>query len=131
LASSRDAGIQLADYLGIEVFMFQRMTSMIGVACAALSLGGCYAYAEPPVVYAEAYDAPVEVEIRTYPQTQYEGRPVYLYRDRWYYQDGNRWRYYRHEPATLHRQRTYVQQAPPAARGRSYRHSAPPARRER
>ncbi|MFS8067898.1 MAG: hypothetical protein ACMG6S_16165 [Byssovorax sp.] len=111
--------------------MFQRMTSMIGVACAALGLGGCYAYAETPVAYAEAYEAPVEVEIRTYPQTQYEGRPVYFYRDRWYYRDGGRWQYYRQEPATLHRHRTYVQQAPPAVRGHRYRHSAPPARRER
>lgn len=108
--------------------MFQQMTARIVVACAALALGGCYAYAEPPVVYAEAYEAPVEIDVRTYPQTQYEGRPVYYYRDRWYYRDGSRWQYYRREPQALHRQRTYVQQAPPAARGHVYRHSAPPAR---
>ncbi|MEO7591798.1 MAG: hypothetical protein ABI134_11350 [Byssovorax sp.] len=73
--------------------MFQRMISRIGVACAALGLGGCYACAETPVVHAEAQEAPVEIEIQTYPQTQDEGRPVYLYRDRWYYQDGSRWQY--------------------------------------
>jgi hypothetical protein len=109
--------------------MNQRMT-VLALACAALSLGGCYAYAEPPVVYADASEAPVEVEIQSYPQTQYEGRPVYLYRDRWYYRDGNRWQYYRQEPVQLNRQRTYVQQAPAVRRGR-HNHSAPPARRER
>ncbi len=55
------------------------------MACAALALGGCYAYAEPPVayvdppvVYAEAAEAPVEVDVQTYPQTVYEGRPTYF-----------------------------------------------------
>jgi hypothetical protein len=110
--------------------MNQRMTAMIGVACAALSLSGCYAYAEPPTVYAEAYEAPVEVEVQTYPQTYYEGRPVYLYRDRWYYRTGNRWQYYRREPVELHRHRAYVRQAPAARRGERPRY-APPARRER
>src|SRR5689334_5154729 len=85
--SSPVAGIRLADCLGIEVVMFHQMTARIGVACAALALSGCYAYAEPPVVYAEAYEAPVEIDVQTYPQAQYEGRPVYLYRDRWYYRD--------------------------------------------
>ena len=116
--------------------MFQRIAARIGVACAALALGGCYAYAEPPVayvdppvVYAEAAEAPVEVDVQIYPQTQYEGRPVYLYRNRWYYRNGNRWQYYRREPQVLQRQRTYVKQAPPARR--EYHRSAPPARRER
>jgi len=46
------------------VVMIQRM-SLIAVACSALSLGGCYAYAEPPVVYADAAEAPVDVEVQT------------------------------------------------------------------
>jgi len=64
----------------------------------------------------------------------YEGRPVYYYRDRWYYRNNNRWQYYRQEPVQLQRHRTYVQQAPAARRGYSHPHaaphSAPPARRE-
>lgn len=109
--------------------MNQRM-STIGAACAALSLGGCYVYAEPPTVYAQTSEAPVEVDVQTYPHTYYEGRPVYLYRDRWYYRAGNRWQYYRTEPTELRRQRTYVQQAPPARRDVQRPMSAPPARRE-
>jgi hypothetical protein len=110
--------------------MNQRMTAMIGVACAAFALSGCYAYAGTPTVYAEAYEAPVAVDVQTYPSTYYEGRPVYLYRDRWYYRDGSRWQYYRSEPAELHRHRGYVQQAPAARRVEAPRY-APPARRER
>jgi hypothetical protein len=102
---------------GIEVVMNQRMT-VIAVACAALSLGGCYAYAEPPTMYASASEAPVEVDVQTYPHTYYEGRPVYYHRDRWYYRHDNRWQYYRHEPVELRRHRGHVQQAPPARRGR-------------
>lgn len=113
--------------------MMERITASIGIACAALALSGCYVYADPPTVYAESNEAPVEVDVQTYPQTQYEGRPVYYYHDRWYYRSGNRWQYYRREPVELqrHRQRTYVQQAPPARREQYYPQSAPPARRER
>ncbi len=53
-------------------------------------------------------------DIYSYPSTTYEGRPVYLYRDRWYYQDGGRWTHYQNPPPALVRQRPYVQQAPPA-----------------
>jgi hypothetical protein len=112
-----------------EVVMNQRM-NVIAAACAALALGGCYAYAEPPTIYAEASEAPVEIDVQTYPRAQYEGRPVYLYHDRWYYREGSRWHYYRREPAELHRQRSYVQQAPPARRDVQRPLSAPPARRE-
>lgn len=108
--------------------MNQRMT-MIAAACAALLLGGCYVYAEPPTVYADASEAPVEVEVQSYPHAYYEGRPVYLYHDRWYYRAGSRWQYYRSEPVELRRQRSYVQQAPPARRDVRRPLSAPPARR--
>jgi len=96
--------------------MNHRISVALGVVFSAFSMVGCYAYAGPPVAYAEVSEAPVEVDIATYPQTQYEGRPVYLYRDRWYYRNGSRWSYYREEPPTLHRQRSYVRQAPPARR---------------
>ena len=104
--------------------------TVIGVTFAALALGGCYAYAEPPTIYASASEAPVEIDVQTYPRTYYEGRPVYLYRDRWHYRSGNRWQYYRTEPAELRRQRGRVQQAPPARHDDRGPRSAPPARRE-
>jgi hypothetical protein len=91
--------------------------SLFVLACVA-SLSGCYAYAEPEPEYAvaEVNAAPVEVDVNTYPHTVYAGRPVYYYRDRWYYRDGQRWYYYRSEPTHLreYRQRGYVQRAPPA-----------------
>lgn len=109
--------------------MNQRMT-VIGFAFAALALGGCYAYAEPPTMYAEASEAPIEIDVQTYPYSYYEGRPVYLYHDRWHYRDGNRWQYYRSEPAVLRRQRGHVQHAPPAHGEHRGRESAPPAHRD-
>jgi hypothetical protein len=73
------------------------------VACAVIAAPGCYAYAEPDVGYADLSSAPVGIE--EYPSVYYEGRPVYLSGDRWWYRDGRGWRYYRREPAELHRQR--------------------------
>jgi hypothetical protein len=95
-------------------------------ALAAAATTGCYAYAEPDVGYAEVTSAPVDIE--TYPSVTYEGRPVYLYQDRFWYRDGGRWAYYRSEPEALHRQRAYVQRAP---RAREVREEAPRVRRER
>jgi hypothetical protein len=109
--------------------MIQRLT-VIAASCAALFLGGCYAYAEPPTVYAEASEAPVEIDVQTYPHSYYEGRPVYLYHDRWHYRNGNRWQYYRTEPVELRRHRGRVQQAPPARRDHRGRESAPPGHRD-
>jgi len=77
-------------------------TATLGVACA-MTL-------EP--AYAEVEVAPVNIE--RYPSTVYEGQTVYLYEDRWYARRGNRWVYYRHEPAPLVRHRNRVNQAPPA-----------------
>jgi hypothetical protein len=87
---------------------------VIAVALGALALGGCRAtaYADEPVGYVEVSSAPVDVEV--YPHTYYGGRQVYYVRDRWMYRDGGRWLYYRQEPPELYRQRTYIQQAPPA-----------------
>jgi hypothetical protein len=76
------------------------------------SVGGCFLSAGPDPAYAEADYVPPDVTM--YPHTVYEGQVVYLVDDRWYYQDGPRWLYYRREPEPLARQRPYVQQAPRA-----------------
>ena len=81
------------------------------VSIAAAS--GCYAGVDEPVVYAEA-DTAVPADVTVYPHTVYEGRTVYYYGDRWWYQDGHRWAYYRREPEPLQRHRRYIQTAPPA-----------------
>jgi hypothetical protein len=88
----------------------------------ALALGamGCTvepAQPAPAVAYADdtvVYDTGPTIDINTYPHEIYEGRPVYYVNNRWYYRDGGRWAYYRHEPAPLYRRRAYVRQAPPA-----------------
>jgi hypothetical protein len=67
---------------------------------------------EPATVEVTADTVPVNIE--TYPYTEYEGRRVYLWGDRWYYRSGNRWSYYRSEPETLRRYRATRQAAPPA-----------------
>jgi hypothetical protein len=98
-----------------------------------LAASACYATVEPePVGYAYVTSAPADVE--TYPSVYYEGRPVYYYGDHWWFRDGSRWGYYRSEPEYLHRQRSYVQQAPPAHRAAprvEERREAPPAERVR
>jgi hypothetical protein len=100
-----------------------RTTKFILVSSAfALAFGsmGCTVTAQPaqPVVYADdgvAYDdVGPTIDINTYPHEVYEGRPVYYVNNRWYYHDGGRWAYYRHEPAPLYRRRAYVRRAPPA-----------------
>lgn len=83
-------------------------------AAALIALGGCRAttYAAEPVGYVEVTSAPFDVS--AYPHSYYDGRDVYYVNDRWMYREGGRWAYYQREPPTLYRQRTYVQQAPPA-----------------
>lgn len=89
--------------------------SFVLVILGAAATTGCYAGVDAePVAYAEA--EPMPADITVYPHTEYEGRTVYYYRDRWYYNDAGRWAYYRSEPAPLYRHRTYVQAAPPAPR---------------
>ncbi len=93
-------------------------------ASSPMAIGGCTVRAQgEPVGYAEVNSAPVDIETRH--RATYEGRPVYFYRDHWYYRDGSRWNYYRQEPPALYRQRPYVQEAPPARR--HYRVESPPA----
>ncbi len=99
-----------------------RTTKFILVPFAfALAVGsmGCTVETHPqPVVYADdgvAYeDVGPTIDINTYPHEVYEGRNVYYVNNRWYYRDGARWGYYRHEPAPLYRHRAYVRRAPPA-----------------
>jgi hypothetical protein len=87
----------------------------------AAALTGCIAWAasSTPVkadpIYVEVQTAPAHVE--TYPQTVYEGRPVYYVDGRWYYQNGPRWAYYREEPRPLIEYR-----ATPAYRTRHHEH---------
>lgn len=109
---------------------------------ALLSLGtlACVTEVRRPV--AVVYDNG-DYEYESYPRYVYDGRAVFLVGDRWYYQDGGVWSYYRSEPAGLWQYRsdyysTYGYQrppaygAPPAYRGRyggapPAVHSAPPA----
>jgi hypothetical protein len=59
--------------------------------------------AQPQVVEEEVITEsgpPVE-HIRMAPQVIYGGRRVYWWGNRWYYQNGARWGYYRNEPVYL------------------------------
>jgi hypothetical protein len=51
-------------------------------------------YVAPPAPPSPAYIATVQPEY-------FEGRPVYLYNNNWYYRDEHGWNYYRTEPAFL------------------------------
>lgn len=77
---------------------------------AAVALAGCTASVRPEVAYVEVSSAPVE--LRSYPHTVYDGRDVYYVNDRWMYNDGGRWAYYRQEPAPLVQYRRSPQYAP-------------------
>ncbi len=100
--------------------------ALVLAGVSAVTLPACVATVEPE--YAEATYVPAHIE--TYPYVIYEGRPVYYAHEHWYYRDGPRWVYYRHEPETLQRQRAYVQQAPRAPQPyvRHPEYAAPPAR---
>jgi hypothetical protein len=97
------------------------MTKQLIVAafagCLALAASSTTAFADPPI-YVEVDVVPPSIE--TYPQTVYEGRPVYYYEGRWYERRGPRWVYYRDEPRPL-----VVYRSSPEYR----RHPAPPPRR--
>jgi len=68
-------------------------------------------HAVPPP-YVEIPAPPVP-NIQLYPSTVYAGRPVYLYDNRWYYREGQRWRYYRQEPPPLIQERQRHRAQPP------------------
>lgn len=99
------------------------MKALAGIAGALLAVagGGCVLHAHPePVGYAEVTSAPADIE--AYPSVVYDGRPTYLYQNRWYYRNGDRWGYYREEPPVLreHRVRIYGQPAYGAPYGTPY-----------
>ena len=102
-------------------------SSMRGIARAACglalagTLAGCYA----SVGYDTEY--PPATYVSTAEPVTYEGRPVYWYRDHWYYRDGGGWRHYRSEPTVLREHRVaaarrqpgwHAQPAPPAGEWR-------------
>jgi hypothetical protein len=104
------------------------VTLALLAASAVGSTGGCALHAHPePVGYVEVTSAPAGIE--TYPSTYYDGRPVYLYQDRWYYRDGRRWGYYRQEPPVLYEHRMRVRGRP--GRGPAPAPSYRPEYRER
>lgn len=73
------------------------LVATIGLAASSIA---CTVHTAPePYATTVVTSAPVDYE--SYPSTEYEGRPVYLVDDRWYYQDGPTWVYYRDEPEPL------------------------------
>jgi hypothetical protein len=111
---------------------FPSVLGLASIACAVTSLSACaeeesvrvreprrevvvqqpqprVEVVAPPVERVEVVEmeAPPVEHIRVAPAVVYEGHPVYWYRNRWYYQHGGRWGYYREEPIGL-RTRRYV-----------------------
>lgn len=63
--------------------------------------------AQPRVEEVVVQEGPPVAHIRMAPAVMFEGRRVYWYGNRWYYQNGARWSYYGSEPVGL-RGRRYV-----------------------
>jgi len=63
--------------------------------------------AQPRVEEVIVQEGPPVAHVRMAPPVMYEGRRVYWYGNRWYYQNGGRWSYYGAEPVGL-RGRRYV-----------------------
>jgi hypothetical protein len=97
-----------------------RCATAVIVSCASWVLVGCTAQAQvqPATVSVVTEEELVvdaaPVNVYTYPHAEYGGATVYYVEGRWYRPRGNRWSYYRSEPAALVRHRRYVQEAPPA-----------------
>jgi len=95
----------------------------IVLSCASLVAVGCTAQVQPAsatvVADEEVTVEAAPVDVYTYPHTEYRGTTVYYVNGRWYRPRGNRWSYYRTEPAELVRHRRYVQEAPPARRSQA------------
>lgn len=85
--------------------MIQLKSTLVAAALVAAfgALPACYAEATPDAMYVDA-SAP-GVDITTYPHEDYQGQTVYWVNNRWYARSGDRWHYYRNEPAELHRRR--------------------------
>jgi hypothetical protein len=114
-SATRAVAPRLLHIRGKEIAM-SRSWIFIATIGVLSSCAACEAHysssAPPPPVYLTSETIPIDIE--TYPSTVYEGRTVYLYGDRWYYRDRDRWTYYHTEPEQLRRHRQYIQQAPPA-----------------
>ena len=78
-----------------------RFLATVTVASAAV-LAGC-AHDYQTASYAETTSAPVAIEKS--PSVSYEGRPVYLVEDKWYFREGSQWRYFLEEPPPLRKRR--------------------------
>ncbi|HTQ04284.1 MAG TPA: hypothetical protein VMI54_10525 [Polyangiaceae bacterium] len=97
------------------------------VAAMLATMSGCYAEATTGADVEYESTAPA-VDVEVYPHEYYQGHVVYLVGDRWYYHDGPRWVYYRHEPTVLYQRRAVIRRAP-AVRQRAEVRRAPPAYR--
>lgn len=84
------------------------------LALAGGAVAGCTVHAETPAADAYVYSEPVPEDLSMYPQTDWDGRHVYYYRDRWIYRDRDHWAYLHHEPDELRHHRHAYGQAPPA-----------------
>jgi hypothetical protein len=80
----------------------------VGVAVAVASSGDAsaqYVVAPPP--------PPPPAFVATVSPEYYEGHPVYLYNDHWYYRDARGgWNYYHTEPQYLHDRRPHAAAQP-------------------
>jgi len=109
--------------------MSTQLTRALAVTALVALASGCYAEADAEPVYVDTAMAPVDVEVA--PSYYYEGRPVYYVHDHWYARDGERWMYYRTEPAPLARYRSHVQRAPRAPERERFVEPRRPEREER
>jgi hypothetical protein len=95
-----------------------RCATAVVVSGVSWIAAGCTAQIQPASAVVVTDDEVVEdtapVNVEVYPHTEYRGATVYYVNGRWGRPRGNRWSYYRNEPAELVRHRSYVQQAPPA-----------------
>jgi hypothetical protein len=89
--------------------------SRAAVALALVTQLGCYA----GVAYDTDY--PSGTYVSAAPPVYYEGRPVYWYRNHWYYREGRGWRHYPNEPVVLYQRRVARRPPPPG-----WRASPPP-----
>jgi hypothetical protein len=84
-----------------------RLKSILSQALLlSLPLGAAVAIGAPTVAQAQEAAPPAEF-VASFTPEYFEGRPVYYYRNMWYYRDGNRWSYYRSEPAYLRDRRSH------------------------
>jgi hypothetical protein len=106
----------------------------LGALAALAILPACMAEVEtrPPVVqgYATYYATTLPSDIYSQPYVVYNGHPTYWAEGHWYFETPRGWVTFREEPPYLYRQRTFVQQAPPAPRTSPYAYP-PPATRVR